>query len=176
MKTETLLSTSVTHRRVGCKSRPMPTRRGRGLGFTLIELMITVTIVGILAAAGMPAFSSFVAGQRIKTASFDVMSTLMLARSEALKRNANVTIAPVMVGNVVDRIVVTAADGTVLNSMSMPKGVVFTVSVNSITYQPSGRTTATATFGIRKTGSSVTERCISIDLSGRPNSKKGACS
>ena len=131
-------------------------------------------IVGILASIGMPAFSSIVAGQRIKTASFDVMSTLMLARSEALKRNANVTIAPVMVGNVVDRIEVTATDGTVLNSMSMPKGVVFTVSVNSITYQPSGRTTATATFSISSPGSS-NARCISIDLSGRPNSKKGAC-
>lgn len=143
----------------------------------MIELLVTVVIIGILAAVGMPAFSSFVAGQRVKTASFEVMSMLMLARSEALKRNDNVTIAPVMVGGVLDRIEATAADGTVVKSMPMPKGVEFVVSVSSITYQPSGRTTAaaTATFGIRNAGSSVTSRCISIDLSGRPNSKVGAC-
>jgi prepilin-type N-terminal cleavage/methylation domain-containing protein len=70
---------------------PESTRVG---GFTLIELMVTITIVGILLAIGVPSFRGFVAGQRVKTASYDISSVLTYARSEALKRNADVVITP----------------------------------------------------------------------------------
>ena len=51
------------------------------MGFTMIELLITLTITGILAATAIPSYNSMVAGQRIKTASFDLMSALILTRS-----------------------------------------------------------------------------------------------
>lgn len=62
-------------------------------GFTLIELMATVTIAAILMAVATPYFRDFVLGQRIRTASYDIASTLTYARSEAIKRNNSVTIA-----------------------------------------------------------------------------------
>ena len=61
-------------------------------GFTLIELMITLAVLVILITLGAPSFNNLVLNQRVKTAASDVHSSLIFARSEAIKRNANVNI------------------------------------------------------------------------------------
>lgn len=66
-------------------------RAPRQRGFTLIELMIVVVISAIMLAIGIPSFKGFILGQRVKTAAFDVATSLLIARSEAIKRNTNVT-------------------------------------------------------------------------------------
>ncbi len=150
-------------------------RIGRGLGFTLIELIITVTIIGVLASIGIPAYSGFVAGQRVKNASFDLMSTLMLARSEALKRNTIVTVTPTTGGDWASGWSVTVG-ATTLNQQAAFKKLAITGPA-SVSYNNSGRlSTAATAFSLSSTGSNAIPRCISVSFSGRPNSKKGACS
>jgi len=55
-------------------------------GFTLIELIITLTVVGILTAIAVPAFRQFVESSRLTTATNDFIGDLSLARVEAMKR------------------------------------------------------------------------------------------
>src|SRR5574340_1654353 len=69
--------------------RPLSVR-----GFTIIEMMITVVILVILIAVGIPSFRDFILVQRVKNASFEVFAALALARSEAVSRNNTVTITP----------------------------------------------------------------------------------
>jgi type IV fimbrial biogenesis protein FimT len=61
-------------------------------GFTLVELVTVVTIVGVLAVLAAPAFADLIRSQRIKSTADSLVSSLVFARSEAVKRNANVTV------------------------------------------------------------------------------------
>lgn len=57
-------------------------------GFTLIELIVTLTIIGILVALAAPGMQSFVSSNRLTTQVNDLLGDINLARSEAIKRNA----------------------------------------------------------------------------------------
>lgn len=70
----------------------------RHQGFTIIELMITVTVVGILAAVAMPTLGEIVKNNRIATQTNNIVSALHYARSEAVNRGVNVIIEPLTAG------------------------------------------------------------------------------
>lgn len=59
--------------------------RRRAHGFTLIELLVVIAIGGILMAIGVPSIQTLLNNQKMKTATFDLVTTAMLARSEAIK-------------------------------------------------------------------------------------------
>lgn len=61
-------------------------------GFTLLELMLVVTIAGILLGIGIPAMGNFIRSARITRAANDVMAGLHFTRSEAIKRRVPVTL------------------------------------------------------------------------------------
>jgi len=68
--------------------------RKKNVGFTLIELMITIAIVAIFASIALPSFSKLIANNRVSTAANDLVSNMVFARSEALKRNDTVSMCP----------------------------------------------------------------------------------
>lgn len=61
-------------------------------GFTLVELMITLVLVGILATIGVPSFMNLIANNRLTVQTNELVSSLNLARSESIKRNSRVTV------------------------------------------------------------------------------------
>lgn len=64
----------------------------RSRGFTLIELLVVVAIAGILLGIGVPNLRSFIVSNRLTTTANDFQAALNFARSEALRRGANVTV------------------------------------------------------------------------------------
>jgi type IV fimbrial biogenesis protein FimT len=63
---------------------------GRGRGFTLVELMITLSVAVILVAIAVPSFRKITMANRLSTAADEVVVALHTARMEAIKRNSSV--------------------------------------------------------------------------------------
>lgn len=61
-------------------------------GFTLIELLVTISIAVILATVAIPSFQDFYRNNRLGTQSNDLIASLNLAKSEAIRRGVWVTI------------------------------------------------------------------------------------
>jgi type IV fimbrial biogenesis protein FimT len=61
-------------------------------GFTAIELMTTVTVMAVIVAVAVPALKESVRTNRLASSANEFVSTLSLARSEAVKRGMRVTI------------------------------------------------------------------------------------
>lgn len=57
----------------------------RANGFTLLEVLVVIAIMGILMAVGVPGIRTLLNVQKMKSATFDLVTTAMLARSEAIK-------------------------------------------------------------------------------------------
>lgn len=156
------------------------------LGFTVIELMIVVAILVILLAIAGPDFRSMIAATRVKNASFDVFSSLTLARSEAITRNATVTIAPTG-GDWANGWTITEAGGTVVRiqdaypnvTISGPTRICFNGMGRLTTPNALAQVCTVVGVSLSLTASGVIDRnnrCVMIDPSGRPVTKEGACS
>jgi len=61
-------------------------------GFTLVELIVTVSVVAILSSIAAPSFRTMLQNNKASVAANEMVSALLLARSEALKRRNNVTV------------------------------------------------------------------------------------
>ena len=61
-------------------------------GFTLIELMVTIVLLAVLLGIGAPSFAEFIRNSRITSTANDLLAALHLARTEAIKRRAPVTV------------------------------------------------------------------------------------
>ncbi|MBN2397494.1 MAG: GspH/FimT family pseudopilin [Deltaproteobacteria bacterium] len=56
-------------------------------GFTLVEMMIVITVMAILAAVAAPNFTSYMAHRRLNGAARQIMTDLMEARMRAVSQN-----------------------------------------------------------------------------------------
>lgn len=61
-------------------------------GFTLMELMVSLTVLGILLGFAVPSFREFTRNNRVTAVQNDLVTAFTVARSEALKRSMPVSI------------------------------------------------------------------------------------
>lgn len=148
----------------------------RVAGFTLPELMVTVAIVSVLAAMAGPSFSTLIASQRARAASTDLYLALAKARSEAIKRNTNVTLSP-KGGNWQDGWeILNPSDATAkLEDHNALSGLTIT-GPTSVVYQSTGRIRGASRpqfdFSVANTDAAA---CVTVDLSGLPVQKSSSC-
>ena len=67
-------------------------RNAPARGFTLIELMVVVTLVAVLSAIAVPGFRTLLLNQRLASSISEFVAALSLARAEALKRSQTITL------------------------------------------------------------------------------------
>ena len=164
-------------------SRRPPLRRATR-GFTLIELVVTIAILGILIGLALPSFRQFVATQRLRNASFDLMASLMRTRSEAITRNGQVSMTKATTGNWDGGWTVTDSTTTTPTNIQVQQaysGIQITdsVGVSSVTFGKDGRavsgTATNFTIAPSPAVTGVSSRCVTLNLSGMPSSSIGAC-
>ena len=149
--------------------------RLRTAGYTVPELMTSLAVVGVLCGLSVPGMSGLMLDTRAKTAAIDVYSTMVYARSEAIKRNVNVDIIP-NGGNWKNGWTVQAG-GTVLKTVApVTSGLDDITAPATLSYGGDGRLTdpGTVTYVISVTGNpSVTARRVIVDTGGRASIRQG---
>ena len=145
----------------------------RAAGFTLVELLTVVAILVVLAVLAGPAFSELTAQQRVQVAASDLFTSLLRARSEAIKQNTDVTLTPVGTWNAGWAV---AADGTNIDTHGPANNISISANLGTVTYRSSGRVSGTTapkfTFSATQT---TVKRCVQVSLSGEPVVTTSAC-
>ena len=146
-------------------------------GFSLLELLVVIAVAGILASLALPSFREYMGIQKIRAAAFDVSAAILAARSEAIKRNASVTM--VQAGGDWKNGWTIVSAGNTLGTQGAFSGLVITnsASASTLSFGNDGRLAASSNFTIDLStpSSSVPARCIKIGLTGVPSSKQGSC-
>lgn len=68
-------------------------------GFTLVELLMVLCVAGILLTLAVPSFGRIISSSKLTAASNALLSSMYLARSEAIKRHGRVALCKTSDGN-----------------------------------------------------------------------------
>ena len=159
---------------ISAKHARKPAQRG----FTLIEAMVVISIMAILAGTSVSSFVWLNQSTQIRGATFDLIADLDFARSEAVKRNANIVVAP-RNGDWVNGWTISFGANVLRARDAVGAAVGFTAAPAALTFDGGGRASL-ATVGnfqiCPPSGGSTTGRTIRLDPSGLSRSAKTTCS
>lgn len=156
-------------------------------GFTLVELMVTLAVAAVLIAIAAPSFNEVTTGSKLRSQAQDLAAGALLARSEAIKRNQEVTLCSSSDGTTCSGTwsngwVVRTTGGDVLHAhAAAANGYLITSTLSAIVFQPSGWSASSATLTVCRSSPSVgsQERVVSISGTGMAKVTKttvGSCS
>lgn len=168
------------------RRRTAPVQVCRLKGFTLIELMVALAVLAILLGMAVPSFTDVSLSSKLRSLANALVASATLARSEAIKRNATITLCAssdgaACTGNWHQGWIVRAADGTVLQAQpAAPSGYRITAAASSILFQPTGLGATSTDLTVCRSSPSVgsQERVVGINLTGRASvssTNNGVC-
>jgi len=150
-------------------------------GFTLIEIMISLTVLGILLMVALPSFGTWLQNQQLRAASEATLTGLQVARAAAIQRNVLVQFVS---GPGTGWTVTEAVTANPVQSRSPAEGspnAVLTVTpagATTVTFTPLGSVVANADLSLIVTQFDVTNpaggscqpggpmRCLRVAISG----------
>lgn len=161
-------------------------------GFTLVELLVTMAVAAILLTVAVPNFQMFVLNSRMTTQANDLITAFNMARSEAVKRAASVTVCAssngtTCTGTWAQGWIVRDAVGTPIRAQEALGGAstltgganvasMITFTSNGRTTIPAAATTASTTLTLcPPSPASVQGRAIQIERTGRTRVSAVAC-
>ena len=145
-------------------------------GVNLMELMVVIAILAVLVGVAVPSYQSLVASNAVRSAASELHVSLIQARSEAVKRNAVVTLTPVS-SDWAKGWTGKLGGGETLIERGAVRGATFSGAPSSVAYLATGRMRGVSPLRITVTSSSDSseQRCVVIDLNGRPSVEGAAC-
>ncbi|MEW6414064.1 MAG: GspH/FimT family pseudopilin [Pseudomonadota bacterium] len=154
----------------------MPAAPVASRGFTLVELMVVLAVLGIVLGIAIPNFQRVVVSNRMAAQANDVIAALSLARSEAVKRAAQVTVCAssdraTCTGGWAQGWIVRDAAGNVLRVFGPLSGNSTLAGAPQIDFTATGGTTllaGTLLLLCPPAPAVVEGRAIEIERSGRP--------
>lgn len=146
-------------------------------GFTLIELMVTLAVIGVVAAVGLPQLQGVSNSNRLASFVNSLSGDINYTRSEAINRNTNVTISAIG-GDWANgwTVTVDANPNPALRSAGpVPAGFTITEAANvtTLTYSGDGRksTNNSLDFTVCQPGTNM--RLLNISAVGRVSYSTG---
>ncbi len=131
-------------------------------GFTAVEVLVVVAILGILAAFAAPSMVQLIRTQKVRTAAYDIFADLTYAWSAGWGIRDQTT-------------------GEILRTQgALSSGLSFTGDAGSLTFDRSGRTSGNVSLTIQPAPVDPAipdnqKRCVRLSASGRPTSQEGLC-
>jgi type IV fimbrial biogenesis protein FimT len=155
-----------------------PTRLVAARGFTLIELMVVVSVIAIFSSLAGPSFRNLIAKQRLASAASALTESLWVGRSEALKRNTDVSFRFTSASAGWNVTLGTAGTGTTLHSQDGFPSITSSSSGGAATvfsFNNYGRLSSTGWVQFANTSAGV-YKCVKVSSSGRATVTDAACS
>ena len=140
----------------------------RNAGFTLVELLITVTIASIVVAMAVPSFHETVRGHQVRSTANDFYSLIRYARAEAMRRGSVVEVAPLENDDWATGAIARTADGTELRRISSSGTLIIQEQngLNAIVFNGKGYLQTPVNLIVRREQADRPARLISILQSG----------
>jgi type IV fimbrial biogenesis protein FimT len=153
---------------------PVGSRRSRGL--TFIELLVAMVVLALVVAVAIPNLSNALLGARLSAYASSLLANLQVARSEAIKRNTNVTVCASANGTTCassgswEQGWIVLAGTTVLRHQdALPSGyrVIQAGSLASLTFPPTVVGATAASFNVcRSSPLGKQERAVTLSATG----------
>jgi len=165
--------------------RPNAARRPNRLyGFTLVELMVTLSIAAILATMATPSISAMLNNNRITTQTNLFIASMTYARSEAIKRGVNINVVASDYSDSSNEwgpgwTVVLASDSSLIKTFGSLEGsstLNSTNDVNTFQFLPSGRVNVADTLSLCDSRTGETGRTLTVSTTGRVSFADLTCS